>query len=78
MLFGYDAMSLVLTQILNGGTTRERLTDLLGKVSDFPGYHSKISLTENRVNSYLHILQYKKGKISKIDEVYYKKDAAPK
>ncbi len=78
VLFGYDAMSLVLTQILNGGTTRERLTDLLGKVSDFPGYHSKISLTENRVNSYLHILQYKRGKISKIDEVYYKKDAAPK
>jgi ABC-type branched-subunit amino acid transport system substrate-binding protein len=78
VLFGYDAMALVLTQILNGGTTRERLTDLLAKVSDFPGYHSKISLTENRVNSYLHILQYKKGKISKIDEVYYKKDAAPK
>ena len=78
VLFGYDAMSLVLTQIQNGGTTRERLTELLGKVSDFPGYHSKISLTENRVNSYLHILQYKKGKISKIDEVFYKKDAAPK
>ena len=78
VLFGYDAMALVLTQILNGGTTRERLTDLLAKVSDFPGYHSKISLTENRVNSYLHILQYKKGKISKIDEVNYKKDAAPK
>ncbi|MGA7160694.1 MAG: ABC transporter substrate-binding protein [Bacteroidota bacterium] len=78
VLFGYDATSLVLTQILNGGTTRERLTDLLSKVSDFPGYHSKISFTENRVNSYLHILQYKKGKISKIDEVNYKKDVAPK
>ncbi|MGA9405498.1 MAG: ABC transporter substrate-binding protein [Bacteroidota bacterium] len=78
VLFGYDAMSLVLAQILNGGTTRERLTDLLAKVSDFPGYHSKISLIQDRVNSYLHILQYKKGKISKIDEVNYKKDAAPK
>ena len=78
VLFGYDAMSLVLTQILNGGTTRERLTELLGKVSDFPGYHSKISFTENRVNSYLHILQYKKGKISKIDEIFYKRDAVPK
>ncbi len=78
VLFGYDAMALVLAQILNGGTTRERLTELLAKVSEFPGYHSKISFTENRVNSYLHILQYKKGKISKIDEVYYKKDALPK
>ena len=78
VLFGYDAMSLVLTQILNGGTTRERLAELLGKVSDYPGYHSKISFTENRVNSYLHILQYKKGKISKIDEIFYKKDALPK
>ena len=77
VLFGYDAMSLVLAQIQNGGTTRERLTELLGKVSDFPGYHSRISFTESRVNSFLHILQYKKGKISKIDEIFYKKDAAP-
>jgi hypothetical protein len=78
VLFGYDAMSLVLTQILNGGTTRERLTELLGKVSSFPGYHSKISFTEDRVNSHLNILQYKKGKVFKIDEVQYKKDAALK
>ena len=78
VLFGYDAMSLVLTQILNGGTTRERLNEMLSKVADFPGFHSKISFTEDRVNSYLHILQYKKGKISKIDEVQYKKNAAPK
>jgi ABC-type branched-subunit amino acid transport system substrate-binding protein len=78
VLFGYDAMSLVLTQILNGGTTRERLTELLGKVSNFPGYHSKISFTEDRVNSHLNILQYKKGKVGKIDEVQYKKDAVLK
>jgi hypothetical protein len=78
VLFGYDAMSLVLTQILNGGTTRERLTEMLSKVSDFPGFHSKISFTEERVNSYLQILQYKRGKITKIDEVQYKKNAAPK
>jgi branched-chain amino acid transport system substrate-binding protein len=78
VLFGYDAMSLVLTQILNGGTTRERLTELLGKVSNYSGYHSKISFTEDRVNSHLNILQYKKGKIGKIDEVQYKKDAALK
>lgn len=78
VLFGYDAMSLVLTQILNGGTTRERLTEILSKVSDFPGFHSKISFTEERVNSYLHILQYKRGKITKIDEVQYKKNATPK
>ncbi len=78
VLFGYDAMSLLLTQILNGGTTRERLTELLGKVSNFPGFHSKISFTEDRVNSHLNILQYKKGKVGKIDEVRYKKDAALK
>ncbi|HTR82526.1 MAG TPA: ABC transporter substrate-binding protein [Bacteroidota bacterium] len=78
VLFGYDAMSLILTQILNGGTTRERLTDMLSKVSDFPGFHSKISFTEDRVNSYLHILQYKKGKITKIDDIEYKKNILPK
>jgi ABC-type branched-subunit amino acid transport system substrate-binding protein len=78
VLFGYDAMSLLLTQILNGGTTRERLAELLGKVSNFPGFHSKISFTEDRVNSHLHVLQYKKGKVVKIDEVQYKKDAAMK
>lgn len=76
VLFGYDAMSLVLTQILNGGTTRERLAEMLGKVANFPGFHSRISFTEDRVNSRLHILQYKKAKIVKIDEVEYKKDAA--
>ena len=78
VLFGYDAMSLLLKQIVNGGTTRERLTELLNKVSDFHGFHSDISFTENRVNSYLHILQYKKGKISKIDQIQYKKDITPK
>ena len=78
VLFGYDAMSLILTQILNGGTTREKLAEMLAKVSNFPGYHSKISLTEDRVNSYLHILQYKKGKISKIDEIQYVKNILPK
>ena len=76
VLFGYDAMSLLLTQILNGGTTRERLTELLGKVTNFPGFHSKISFTEERVNSNLHILQYKKGKIVKIDEIQFHKDTA--
>ncbi|HTX17061.1 MAG TPA: ABC transporter substrate-binding protein [Bacteroidota bacterium] len=78
VLFGYDAMSLVLTQILNGGTTRERLTEMLAKVNDYPGFHSKISFTEDRVNSFLHILQYKKGKITKIDEVEYRKNASPR
>ena len=78
VLFGYDAMSLMLKQILNGGTTRERLAELLNKVSDFHGFHSDISFTEDRVNSYLHILQYKKGKISKIDQIQYKKEILTK
>lgn len=74
VLFGYDTMELLLHLIQQGGTSREMLTELLSQVSDYRGFHSRISLTEDRVNSWLTILQYSKGKVSKIGEFEYKKN----
>ncbi len=74
VLFGYDTMELLLQLIQQGGTSREGLTALLSQVSNYHGFHSRISFTEDRVNSWLDILQYKKGKVSKIGEFEYKKN----
>ncbi len=74
VLFGYDTMELLLHVIEQGGTSREMVTELLSQVSNYQGFHSRISLTEDRVNSWLTMLQYKKGKVSKIGEFEYKKN----
>jgi ABC-type branched-subunit amino acid transport system substrate-binding protein len=76
-LFGYDAAMTLLIAIKEGGFTRPKLTENLSRVSDRQALHSKISFTENHVNAHLHILQYKKGKISKIGEARYRKNALP-
>jgi ABC-type branched-subunit amino acid transport system substrate-binding protein len=74
VLFGYDTMELLLHVIEQGGTSRAMLTELLSQVSGYQGFHSRISLTEDRVNSWLTMLQYKKGRVSKIGEFEYKKN----
>ncbi len=68
IIFGYDAMSLLLHQTI---TSREQCEEVLQKVSHYEGIRSKISFTQGRINSHLHILQFKKGKIHKIGEVEY-------
>ncbi|MDE3058238.1 MAG: ABC transporter substrate-binding protein [Bacteroidota bacterium] len=74
VLFGYDTMELLLHLIQHGGTSREALPRMLAQVSNYQGFHSRISLTEDRVNSWLTLLQYKRGKVSKIGEFEYKKN----
>ena len=72
VLFGYDVTALLLSIIRSGVTTREQLSDDLSAVSAYTGFHSKISFVENRVNSYLSLLEYRKEKIIKIDEIQYR------
>ena len=69
VLFGYDAMHLVLTAIFNGAGTREQLAEALATAQDFHGLHSKITLNPRRVNTELHVLQYRNGTIRKLGEV---------
>jgi len=68
-LFGYDTMKLMLNTIADGATSRGTLRDALSKVGGFRGYHANISLNAGRVNSELHVLQYKNSKIIKLDDV---------
>lgn len=64
-LFGYDAMSLVLNIISNGGLTREEIYNALNKISGYDVLKGKISLDFDRVNSELNILTYD-GSLRKI------------
>jgi ABC-type branched-subunit amino acid transport system substrate-binding protein len=71
VMFGYDVMTLIIRQFKDGILTREQLADALKKVSEFTGIRNTISLTKDRVNSSIHILQYKNGAISKLQTYSY-------
>jgi branched-chain amino acid transport system substrate-binding protein len=68
-LIGYDAMNLVLSRLSRGNTTREELQTLLTSVKDYQGLHSMITLSPERVNSNLFLLQYRHGEIIKIADL---------
>jgi branched-chain amino acid transport system substrate-binding protein len=70
--FGYDAASLLFDCLNSAAGTRRSLQSVLSHVSEFDGIHSKISFQPGRVNTHLHVLQYKKGFIKKIGEVEYR------
>jgi ABC-type branched-subunit amino acid transport system substrate-binding protein len=68
-LYGYDTMELVLTLIARGATTRAQLTHALENVKNYRGMHATISLLHNRVNTQVHILQFKNNEIINVAEV---------
>jgi ABC-type branched-subunit amino acid transport system substrate-binding protein/outer membrane protein assembly factor BamD (BamD/ComL family) len=68
-LFGYDAMRMLLQTIKKGATNRNELASALPNVRNFYGLHSTISFKENRVNSFLTVLQFKNRAIRKIGEI---------
>jgi ABC-type branched-subunit amino acid transport system substrate-binding protein len=72
VLFGYDVMSLILSVIRNGATTRDQLSSGLAGISGFEGFHSKISFAQNRVNSFLNLLRYHHEKVEKIGDIQYR------
>jgi ABC-type branched-subunit amino acid transport system substrate-binding protein len=69
MLFGYDAMKVLLQVIKQGASHRNDIASQLAKIKDFPAIHSKISLVERRVNSHLTLMQFRGRSIKKIGEV---------
>ncbi|MEK7748633.1 MAG: ABC transporter substrate-binding protein, partial [Bacteroidota bacterium] len=69
MLFGYDAMKVLLHVIKQGASHRNDVASQLAKVRDFPAIHSKISLVERRVNSHITLMQFRGRSIRKIGEV---------
>ncbi len=68
-LYGYDTARLILSLIKNGASNREALTRALASVHEYSGVHSKLSLSDRRVNSWLNILQYDSETIRLIGEV---------
>ncbi|HAP36593.1 MAG TPA: hypothetical protein DCQ28_11880, partial [Bacteroidetes bacterium] len=71
VMFGYDVMSLIIHQFRDGVLTREQLAEALKTVTEFTGIRNTISLTKDRANSSLHILEYKNGAISKLQTYSY-------
>jgi ABC-type branched-subunit amino acid transport system substrate-binding protein len=69
LLFGYDTMRLLLNAVSSGANTRDTIKDALSRVRGFPGLHSLISLDHGRVNSDLHILQYRGSQTVKLGDV---------
>jgi hypothetical protein len=59
----------MLQAIRTGASTREGLMRSLQAVRNYPGLHSKIGFSQNRVNSWLWILQYTGDQIRKVDEI---------
>ena len=67
-LYGFDTMELVLTLIERGATTREQLAQALENVNEYRGLHATISLRHGRVNTHVHILQFKNNEIINVAE----------
>jgi len=68
-LFSYDALGFILQSVKKGNLTRESLKKYLSGANYFQGLHSKISLKNNRINSYLNILEYRNRKVSRVSEI---------
>jgi ABC-type branched-subunit amino acid transport system substrate-binding protein len=67
--FGYDVVSVILSQIKSGEISRDAIAKRLSLIKSYVGLHSKISLNNRRVNSELNILKYVNGSIQKIGEI---------
>ncbi len=68
-LYGYDAAALMISLIQRGATTRENMARALRETTAFEGLHAKIGFSPDRVNTWLHILQFDGTMIKKVGEV---------
>jgi hypothetical protein len=60
---------MILQVVSDGKSRRKDIAEALAKMEGFEGLHSQISLSKNRVNSCLNVLQYKGGQISQIGKI---------
>jgi ABC-type branched-subunit amino acid transport system substrate-binding protein len=68
-LFGYDVAKMIIQIISQGKIRRADVAAALAHVEDFEGLHSKISMSSNRVNACLTVLQYKNRQFLRIGEI---------
>jgi hypothetical protein len=68
-LYGYDVAKLILQIMSQGNSRRKDIAGALAKLEGYEGLHSRISLSNSRVNSCLSVLQYKGRQILHIGEI---------
>ncbi len=68
-MFGYDVAKMICQIVSQGKTRRSDVAAALARIEGYEGLHSKISLSLNRVNTYLTVIQYKNRQILKIGEI---------
>jgi ABC-type branched-subunit amino acid transport system substrate-binding protein len=68
-VYGYDVSKMILQIVAQGKSRRQDIAGELAKVEGFEGLHSQISLSKNRVNSFLNVMQYKARQIYHIGKV---------
>jgi ABC-type branched-subunit amino acid transport system substrate-binding protein len=68
-LYAYDTMNLLLSVVQRGASTRQHIAAMLPTARKLPGLHSKVSISERRVNSFLFLMQYMNRSIQKIGEI---------
>lgn len=68
-LYGYNVTKVILTMIRRGAATREQLRDALANLRERETTHSKFNFTGDRVNSWLHVLEYSDNAIRHITEI---------
>ncbi len=67
--YGYDIMNLIITLIKQGSINSELLRKSLLEVRDFNTIHSKITFSDERVNTQFNILKFSNGKIQKVGDI---------
>ncbi|MGD1046264.1 MAG: ABC transporter substrate-binding protein [Bacteroidota bacterium] len=68
-VFGYDVARMILQIVSQGNSRRKEIAAELANVEGFEGLHSQISLSKNRVNTYMSVLQYKGRQIYQIGKI---------
>ncbi len=72
VLFGFDAMNLFAVLLNDGAVTSKELAASLSLVSNFGGVRNTVTFAKSQTNLYVNILQYKSGKVKKIDGITVK------
>jgi ABC-type branched-subunit amino acid transport system substrate-binding protein len=68
-VFGYDVANMILQIVSQGNSRRKEIAGELAKIEGFEGLHSQISLSKNRVNTCMSVLQYKERQIYHIGRI---------
>ena len=74
--YGYDAISLAIEVMDQGGTYRDKFVELLSSISDFIGMKGTITFQDKkRVNSDVHVLRYYDGLVQRAEDVILPEEA---